>query len=82
MIHVKLKIHVFSYWHFLKERKQENKKRHFQLGENFPCANPDMAQWSPMPGFDQTNGHIATLTVDIDWEPNPAYDSKNRGERE
>ena len=47
----------------------------FQLGENFPCANPDMAEWSPMPGFDQTNG-ISILTNDVTWDGNPIYDTQ------
>ena len=47
----------------------------FQLGENFPCANPDMAEWSPMPGFDQTDG-ISLLTNDISWDENPIYDTQ------
>ena len=50
-------------------------KDEFQLGENFPCANPDMAEWSPMPGFDQTNG-ISLLTNDISWDENPIYDTQ------
>ena len=50
-------------------------KDEFQLGENFPCANPDEAEWSPMPGFDQTQG-ISLLTKDIAWDENPVYDAQ------